>query len=77
MYMYMYNVPYALFNYFILIPPLSSFVPLPSPPYQSVSDVPLVTLYGHDHEVLCVDISTELDTVVSGDKVMNTYNLLF
>lgn len=35
---------------------------------DSIVKFPLVTLYGHDCEVLCVDISTELDMVVSGDK---------
>ena len=32
-------------------------------------ETPLVTLYGHDSEVICVDISTELDMAVSGAKV--------
>lgn len=36
---------------------------------QGFMDTPLVTLYGHDSEVLCVDISTELDMAVSGAKV--------
>ena len=38
-------------------------------PLQEVSEHPLVTLYGHDSEVLCVDISTELGMAVSGAKV--------
>jgi hypothetical protein len=35
---------------------------------NEVYDHPLQTLYGHDSEVTCVDISTELDMTVSGAK---------
>ena len=44
------------------------------PPLQEVSEHPLVTLYGHDSEVLCVDISTELDMAVSGAKVCHHHH---
>ncbi len=37
-------------------------------PLQDIADHPLQTLYGHDSEVMCVDISTELDLAVSGGQ---------
>ena len=36
--------------------------------YQGSLDRPLQALYGHNSEVLCADISTELDLAVSGSK---------
>ena len=35
---------------------------------QGSLDRPLQALYGHNSEVLCADISTELDLAVSGSK---------
>jgi WD40 repeat protein len=33
-----------------------------------IEENPLHILYGHDHEVTCVDINIELDVAVSGSK---------
>ena len=35
---------------------------------QELSQQPLQTLYGHESEVMCVAISTELDMAVSGGR---------